>query len=122
MSRPTADRTTRIKSERPGVFVDLDAAARDGAIQALRHSDAPLTMADDLVALVTGPALKATVLKRVEQVVTHGHTPGEDLMLPVGCIVTEVIISAQRVRTAIGKRDLAAARERLALCSTRRRC
>lgn len=80
---PAHDRVTRIETACPGVFVDLDEASRDVAIQALAQSDAPIGDADDLVAIVTGPALKAVVLARVEQVAKHGHTPARDADLPI---------------------------------------
>jgi hypothetical protein len=75
--------TLRIESECPGVFVDLDMASRDTAIQSLKESDARLFQADDMVALVTGPALKAIVAARVDQVAKHGHTPDRDADLPL---------------------------------------
>lgn len=86
----------------PGVFSDLNALARDAAIQSLNGSAALISQADDLVAIVTGPALAMTVAMRVEQVVKHGHTPDSDLMLPIGLLVTEAQNMAAMARTAIG--------------------
>lgn len=117
-STPLPERPVRVETASPGVFVDVGAIARDAAIQTLKETDAPIASADDLVALVTGPALKATVAMRVGQVVRHGYTPDGDLMLPIGLLVTETITHAQRARAAIGTteadRDLVAARQYLA--------
>lgn len=96
-----------------GAF-DVALMARAAAIGALMESDAPIVLADDLAALVTGAALKATVQKRVEQVVKHGYSPASDLMLPPGLLITEAIDHAQRARAGIATDDFARTRDELA--------
>jgi hypothetical protein len=95
--------------------VDLDAAARDAAIQTLKETDAPIASADDLAALVTGPSLKAAVAARVKLFIA-GHTPDDDDMLPVGWLPMEARQAFERVRDQLNDdhRDLALVRATIA--------
>jgi hypothetical protein len=110
-----ADRPTRIETECPGVFVDLEAAARDAAIQAIATTDARIATADDLVAAVTGPALKAAVTARVK-LFADGHTPDNDDFLPIGWLPMEARQRFEQARDLINDdhRDLALVRAALA--------
>lgn len=96
---------------------DLDIAARDVAIQSLTDSDAPISQADALLALVTGPALKTLVAARV-QLFLAGHTPENDEMLPLQLLPDEARRQAANAVNAIGltmqDRDLALAEANLA--------
>jgi hypothetical protein len=56
----------------------------DQAAQSLfSAADVPLASAEELRALVTGPAVKAVLEARIAQVVKHGHTPANDAELPI---------------------------------------
>lgn len=114
---PAPDRIS-IETTDPGVFVNLDEAARDAAIQSLGESAAPIALADDLVAAITGTALKSIVAARVK-LFTDGHTQEADLMLPLPLLVYEAQQHAGLARGFIGTdhkhRDLAAAEASLAM-------
>lgn len=114
---PRADRPTRMETE-PGVFVDLDLASRDAAIQALKDTDAPIALADELVAAVAGRALKAIVAARVALITAKGHTADADDFLPIGWLPMEARHCLERARALIGTdpltRDLVAARAAIA--------
>lgn len=96
----------------------LDALGRDVALQALGESDAPIARADEIAAAVTGEALKATVMMRVEQIVKHGHDPKDDLMLPIVFLPNQAKLMAMAAHEAVmaggDGRDLQLARRRLA--------
>lgn len=115
-----ADRPNRVESESPGVFVDLDAATRDAAVQSLKDSTAPIASAGDLVAAVTGAALKAIVAARVK-LFLDGHTPENDEFLPVNWLPFEVqqhgALAAAQIGLTGKDRDLPAAEASLALAA-----
>lgn len=96
---PKPDRPPRIETA-PGVFRDLDALSRDAAIQALGESDAPLALADELVATVTGGAMKSAVQARVKMLV-GGHTADNDDLLPIGWLPMEARHCLERVKLAM---------------------
>lgn len=102
----------------PGGFVDLDLASRDAAIQALKDTDAPIALADELVAAVAGQALKAIVAARLALITAKGHTADADDFLPIGWLPMEARHCLDRVRALIGTdpltRDLGAARAAIA--------
>lgn len=104
---PLPDRPTRIETA-PGVFRDLDSLSRDAAVQALGTTDAPLALADELVAAVTGAALKAVVAARVGLIVGGGHTAENDDFLPIGWLPMEARQCFEAVRGAMmeNPRDL----------------
>lgn len=115
MGQPKADRPCRIETECPGVFVDLDAASRDAACQTLATTDALIATADDLVAAVTGPALKAAVAARVKLFI-GGHTPENDDFLPIGWLPMEARRCFETARDLMNDdhRDLALVRAAIA--------
>lgn len=114
-AQPTPDRPCRVEASSPGVFVDVDAASRDAAIQALAATDAPIGSADDLVAAVTGPALKSVVAARVK-LFCDGHNPENDDFLPIGWLPMEARQCFEQARDlmASNHRDLAEVRAKLA--------
>jgi hypothetical protein len=99
------------------VFVDLDAQARDAAMAVLTASDAPLREADDLVAAVTGTALRLIVAARVDLFLA-GHQPDADAYLPIPWLPLEAQQHAALAQAKIGitgkDRDLPAAEALLA--------
>lgn len=96
---PIPDRPTRVETA-PGVYRDLDALSRDAAIQALGETDAPLGQADELVAAVTGPALKAAVQARV-RMLAGGHNAENDDLLPIGWLPMEARHCFERIRAVM---------------------
>jgi hypothetical protein len=113
---PASDRTWTESSD-PGCFVDLDAAARDAALQPLVVNDPPIRRADDLVVAVAGGALKATVAARVEQIVKFGHTIDTDLNLPIPFLASETLGKLQAARDVMlpgERRNLRCAKRRVA--------
>lgn len=84
----------------PGVYRDLDSLSRDAAIQALAGTDAPLGLADELVAAITGPALKAIIAERVGQI-SRGHNAENDDFLPIGWLPMEARQCFEAVRSAM---------------------
>jgi hypothetical protein len=97
------------------VFTDLAARSRDAAIQALGETNAPLGQADELVAAVTGPALKAVVVARVGLITAGGHTAETDDFLPIGWLPMEARQCFEAIRGAMMEepRDLAKVRKLL---------
>lgn len=89
----------------------------DHASQSLfSAADVPLASADELRALVTSPAVRAVLEKRIEQVVKHGHTAESDARLAL-----EKLPQEARSRTLMAievlhgeHRNLPVARNRLA--------
>lgn len=115
---PRPDRPTRVETV-PGVFPDVDAAARDAALRSLAECDAPIRRADELVGAVAGDALKAVVAMRVEQIVKHGHTVEDDMMLPLLWLPRQIKQHAEVACARIGvtgtDRNLVAAKRHLAI-------
>lgn len=121
MNEASRARDLRAETENPGVFVNLDEASRDAAIQALGQTDAAIARADDLVAAIAGAALKAVVQARVEQIVKHGYTTEDDAMLSIVYLPAQVrrmAVAADEAAKVTGRdRDLAVVRRRLAACA-----
>lgn len=105
----------------PGIFATGEAAltalAEDAAVQSLKHSDAPIAIADELVAAVTGPTLQAIVAQRVALIADKGHTADADDFLPIGWLPMEADQALHLARQLMGAdpqtRDLVAARAKL---------
>lgn len=82
----------------------------------------PLARTDELLLAVSGPAVKAVLEKRIEQMVKFGHTVEGDLDLPLGWLPNDARIRLQSACDAInsGERNLQLARRRVvtaaALC------
>jgi hypothetical protein len=58
-------------------------------------ANVPLARIDELLAAVSGPALKAVLEMRIEQIVKHGHTAEADRMRPAGMLIKEAKERAQ---------------------------
>jgi hypothetical protein len=114
MDRPVPDRAAQ--PEQPPL--ELTQRVRDVAIQALGETDARLHQSDELVAAITGSALKAIVAARAG-LFTAGHTPDNDEMLPIPWLPFEVQQHAAFASAKIGltgkDRDLPAAEQLLAV-------
>jgi hypothetical protein len=100
-----------------GTFTDLATAVRAGALRAVGEF-AEIQCEGAMIDVFAGAALTATVRKRIEQIAVHGYTPEDDLMLPIGWLINETIMHANRAKIAVGTtagdRDIAASREHLA--------
>jgi hypothetical protein len=96
----------------PGVFATgtaaLQALAADAAVQALGQTPAPLSLQDELLAAVTGSALRAVVAMRVDQIAKHGHTAEDDGMLPPASLLNTAksILTSAIALTSGYDRDL----------------
>jgi hypothetical protein len=98
---------------------DIIQAGLDEAAQSLfTASDVPLASAEELRALVTGPAVRAVLEARIEQVVKHGHTPAKDAELPIKhlpaharsmIVDTLDLLEGPRRNLVVGKKRLAKA-------------
>jgi hypothetical protein len=107
-AQPVHDRPTRVETA-PGCFRDLDAESRTAAIQALGATDAPIARADELAAAVAGPALKAIVAMRVEQIVTRGHSALADLEVEPYRLLDKAVEMMRVARSRCGVTDMNAA-------------
>jgi hypothetical protein len=80
-------------------------------------ADVPLARTDELLAALQGPAMRAVMEMRVEQIVRHGHTADNDAMLPIGWLPRDAQDTVQAARDLMiagpERRDLGTARRRL---------
>jgi hypothetical protein len=71
-------------SETPQSTSSIVQHGLDAAKQTLfSAASVPLASAEELLAAVSGPALKAVLEMRIEQIVKYGHTVENDAMLPL---------------------------------------
>lgn len=100
-----------------GTRAIVDAGVEEAAQSLFSAADVPLARKDELLAAVQGPAVRAVLDKRVEQMVQHGHTLEGDLDLPVGWLANDARIRLQSALDVInagpGRRDLKVARRRV---------
>lgn len=90
----------------------------DQAAQSLfTAADVPLSRADELLAILQGPALRAGLEARIEQIVKHGHTPESDVMLPMLMLAhrtREMLDAAADLLPKGDRRNLEVAKKRAA--------
>jgi hypothetical protein len=67
----------------PGTNAIVDAALEDVAQTLFTAADVPLARSEELLAALQGPAMRSLMHMRIEQIVKHGHTAENDLMLPL---------------------------------------
>jgi hypothetical protein len=67
----------------PGTNAIVDAALEDVAQTLFTAADVPLMRSEELLAALQGPAMRSLMHMRIEQIVKHGHTAENDLMLPL---------------------------------------
>jgi hypothetical protein len=102
----------------PGTGAIVEAAAEEVAQTLFSSADVPLARSDEMLAAIQGPTLKAVLAMRIEQILKHGHTAENDLMLPILWLPKQAKDQALAATEAIGVtgngRDLALAKRRLA--------
>jgi hypothetical protein len=67
----------------PGTNAIVESAVEETAQTLFSAADVPLANADELLAALQGPAMRAVCEMRIEQIVKHGHTADNDAMLPI---------------------------------------
>jgi hypothetical protein len=101
----------------PGMRAIVDAAVVEHAQSLFTAADVPLARTDELLAALQGPAMRAVMEMRVEQIVRHGHTAENDAMLPIGWLPRDAQDTVQAARDLMiagpERRDLGTARRRL---------
>jgi hypothetical protein len=97
-----------------GTRAIVDQAVDEAAQTLFSAADVPIARADELLKALQGPAVRAVLEARVEQIIKHGHTAEGDWMLPLGMLGKE-----SRDRLAMAgdclygdRRDLKIARRR----------
>ena len=107
-----------VREEWPlGGRADVDALARDAAVQGLNATELPIARAEELLGAVAGDALRATVRARAEQIIKYGHSLERDRRVPIGWLAAEAVARLQAARDVMipgGRRDLKVARRRTA--------
>lgn len=114
MDSPQPDRLAEDGAEPSQVLID---DALGDAWPVLAASDAPFRFAPELVAALRGPAMRAVLEQRIEQIAKHGHTADSDGDLPLGWLPKEVSDYSVIARQCIADgphRNLARGRRSLA--------
>ncbi len=112
-----------LKEARDGLRAQsaTDAALKDSAQILLGMADVPIAQADELMAAVQGPAVRAAIEARVEQIVKHGHDREYDSMLAIGHlprVARGLILDAMDlIDGTVERRNLPVAMRRLARAS-----
>lgn len=92
--------------------------AVDGAAQILLGSDVPMAKAEELLAVLQGPAVRDVLRIRAEQIVEHGHSLADDLVYPRCWLVNDakgrLAAALDNINAPPPKRDLPLARRRIA--------
>ena len=101
-----------------GTHAIVDQAVEEAGQTLFSSADVPLARADELLALLQGPAVRSVLETRVEQVVKHGHTLEGDLDMPTGWLANEakadLVIALDLINAGPDRRDLPRARKRVA--------
>lgn len=101
-----------------GTRAIVDEAVEEAAQTIFSAADVPLARAGELLAAIQGPAMRAVMEMRIEQIVKHGHTAEGDRMLPISLLPDEarkMAAAACDLIVATGeRRNLPVARKRLA--------
>jgi hypothetical protein len=102
----------------PGTNAIVDAALDDVTQTLFTAADVPLMRSEELLAALQGPAMRSLMHMRIEQIVKHGHTAENDLMLPILWLPKQARDHAQIACERIGvtgrDRDLELAKRALA--------
>lgn len=101
-----------------GTHAIVDQAVEDAGQTLFSAADVPLARADELLAILTGAAVRSVLETRVAQVVEHGHTLEGDLGMPTGWLVNEaradLALALDLINAGPARRDLPRARKRVA--------
>jgi hypothetical protein len=107
----------------PGTNAIVDAALDDVAQTLFTAADVPLACSEELLAALQGPAMRSLMHMRIEQIVKHGHTAENDLMLPLMWLPKQAKDHAQIACDRVGVTGrIATSRRRSARSRGRRRC
>lgn len=101
----------------PGTTPIIDSAIEEGAQTLFSAADVPLASTDQLLALIQGPAMRAVIEARIEQVVKHGHTPEGDADRPLRLLpnnARQMILDTLDLLDPGGRQNLVVGRRRLA--------
>lgn len=96
---------------------ELIDGAMEEAPQALIASPAPIARTDELLRAIQGPALRAVLDARIEQIVTHGHDAESDAFLAIDRLPRLAREQAQMALEVLGhdeRRNIPVAKRRLA--------
>jgi hypothetical protein len=67
----------------PGTSAIVEQGLEEAAQALFSAADVPLARADELLAAIAGPAVRAVLEMRIEQIVKHGHSIENDETLPL---------------------------------------
>lgn len=101
-----------------GTRAIVNQAVEEAGQSLFAAADVPLARTDELLAAVQGPAIRAVLEARIEQIVRHGHDREHDEMLPITRLPQlareQLSMALDTSLTAGERRDLRVARRRLA--------
>lgn len=95
----------------------VDNAVDEAAQTLFSAADVPLARVDELLAALQGPAVRAVLEARIEQIVNFGHSLESDLHYPIAFLASEAgsrLTAARDVLMPGGRRDLRLAHRRFA--------
>lgn len=87
------------------------------APQLLRGLDAPFSLLDELLAAIQGPAVRAALEARIEQIVKYGHDREHDSMLAIAQLprlARDMTLSAIELLGPDERRNIEVAKKRIA--------
>lgn len=100
-----------------GTNAIVDEAMDEAAQSLFSAAGVPMACTDELLAAVQGPAVRAVLEARIEQIVKHGHSVESDLDLPIGWLPDKVRTTAMAAAEVLSglnpHRDLRLARRRM---------
>lgn len=100
----------------PGTHAIVDQAVEEAAQNLFAAADLPLARSGELLAALQGPAVRAVLEARIEQIVKHGHDATHDADLPIGWLPRHAREMMQMALDCLHpvKPDLPVARRRVA--------
>ena len=95
----------------------VDQAVEEAAQSLFTAADVPLARSDEILAAIQGPAIRAVLEKRIEQIIKHGHTADGDFMMPLPRLGKEARDRLMMAGDCLygEKRNLVVARRRAAI-------
>lgn len=100
-----------------GTGAIVDQAVEEAGQTPFAAADVPIARTDELLAAIQGPAVRAALEARIDQIVRHGHDREHDEMLPITRLpqlAREQLSMALDVMGSDDRRNLAVARRRIA--------
>jgi hypothetical protein len=73
----------------PGTSAIVEAALEETPQTLFSVADVPLARTDELLAAISGDAVRSLLEMRIEQIIKHGHTAENDDTLPLGWLPKE---------------------------------